>query len=103
MSENLRSVINDLTFVANIRCKKTQKNVLKYMSKEVKYRKAIKELAVNIIKGNIKIDHEPTKKKVRKHKENIYDISKLKSPKYIEQSGGWLQWIIPIASALFQA
>src|SRR5258708_33158774 len=102
MSENLRSVIPVLAFVAKFPSKHTQKRMLKYLSKKEKFRKAIKELAVNLLKGNIKIDLERTKRKVRKHKVNIYEISKSKNPKYIVQSGGWLQWIIPIASALLE-
>ena len=63
MSKNLRSTLIELNFVANIKSKKLQKQLLTYLSKIKKYRLAIREIALNLIKGNIKID-KPIKLKL---------------------------------------
>lgn len=95
MSENLKATYRDLLFVANIKNRKTQKVMLNYISKQPKYVLALKEITHNIIKGNIHVD-DNIKKKLQRHKRNIYDISTSNVKKHIVQSGGWLQWILPL-------
>jgi hypothetical protein len=104
MSENLKYCLKDLEFVSKIKCEKTQKSLLMYLSKSPKYYLALKEIALNVIKGNVDIDNK-TKKKLSKHKKNIYSLvlkNKLRSrnrKKLVIQSGGWL-WIIPLITSI---
>jgi hypothetical protein len=64
---------------------------------------ALKEIAVNIIKGNVKTNTR-TKNKLQKHKKVIIDSTKSKNcaakrKKLVVQSGSWL-WIIPLIASL---
>ncbi len=103
MSQNLMNCLKDLEFVSKIRCHKTQKKLLTYMSKNPKYYLALREIALNVIKGNAKVD-DKTKRKLKKHKKDIYDYVKTKNclnkrKKLVVQSGGWL-WLIPLISSV---
>jgi len=60
---------------------------------------ALKKIAVNVIKGNVKTNTK-TKKKLKKHKKVICELTKTKNcttkrKKLVIQSEGWL-WIIPL-------
>ncbi len=104
MSENLKYCHKDLEFVSKIKCENTQKILLMYLAKSPKYYLALKEIALNVIKGNVYINNK-TKKKLSKHKKNIYSLvlkNKLYSrdrKKLVVQSGGWL-WIIPLITSI---
>jgi hypothetical protein len=105
MSQNLRNCLKDLEFVSKIKDSKTQKNLLKYISNSPKYHMALKEIAVNVIKGNVKTNIK-TKNKLRKHKKVISELAKSKNcaakrKKLVIQSGGWL-WIIPLITSLIE-
>lgn len=78
MSKNLRNCLKDLEFVSKIKCSKTQKSLLRYMSKNPKYYLAIKEIAVNIIKGNV-IANSRAKTKSKRHKNVICAFAKNKN------------------------
>ncbi len=103
MSQNLRNCLKDLEFVSKIRCNKTKKNLLKYMSNSPKYYMALREIALNVIKGNVETDLK-TKNKLRKNKKVICDLVKSKNclakrKKLVVQSGGWL-WLVPLISSV---
>jgi len=106
MSKNLKDCFRDLEFVSKIKCVKTRQQLLKYLSHNPKVYLALKEIAANLIKGNIDI-HPKHKSKLRKHKKDIcslanqkYKILAKKRKKLVVQNGGWL-WAIPIiASAI---
>ena len=103
MSQNLRNCLKDLEFVSKIKCNKTQKNLLKYMSKSPKYYIALREIAINVIKGNVETDKK-TKNRLRKSKKVICDLVKTKNclakrKKLVVQSGGWL-WLVPLISSV---
>lgn len=103
MSQNLRNCLKDLEFVSKVKCSKTQKSLLRYMSKSPKYYLALKEIAVNIIKGNVSADSR-TKTKLKRHKNVICAIAKNKNclnkrKKLVIQSGGWL-WFIPLITSI---
>jgi len=94
MSQNLRNCLKDLEFVSKIRCNKAQKNLLKYMSKSPKYYIALREIAINVIKGNVETDKK-TKNKLGKNKKATCNLVKSnnclsKRKKLVVQSGGWL-------------
>jgi hypothetical protein len=103
MSENLRNCLKDLEFVSKIKCNKTQKKLLTYMSKNPKYYLALREITLNVIKGNAQID-DKTEKRLSKHKKDILELVKSKNSlakrkKLVVQSGGWL-WLIPLISSV---
>lgn len=103
MSQNLRTCLKDLEFVSKIKCNKTKKGLLTYMSKSPKYYSALREIALNIIKGNAQID-DKSKKRLKRHRKDIYDLAKNKNcltkrKKLVIQSGGWL-WLIPLISSV---
>lgn len=103
MSENLRKYFSDLQFVSKIKCKKTKKILLKYLAKNPQIYSALKEIAVNVIKGNVEMDSK-TKSKLRKHKKSICELAQSSKKcknrkKLIVQSGGWL-WILPVISTI---
>ena len=98
MSENLRKVIEDLHFVSRIKCQKTKKNILKYLTKYPNYYKAFIEISKNLVALDVKPGN--LKKKISKpDRLKIIKLAKSKNTnknkKIIVQSGGWL-WIIPI-------
>jgi len=73
------------------------------MCKSPKYHLALKEIAVNIIKGNVNTDSQ-TKSKLKKHKKIICSFVKNKNclnkrKKLVVQSGGWL-WFIPLITSI---
>ena len=104
MSENLKKHFKDLEFISKIKCDKTKKAMMKYKSKDPKIYLALREIALNVIKGNIDMDKK-TKRKLSKHKKNIYNIAKRgkipvkKRKNLVVQSGGWL-WILPVVSTI---
>jgi len=99
MSSNLRKALIELNFVASIKNKKLKKQLLSYLSKNIKYRLAIREIALNLIKGNLKLK-QSIKLKLIKHKKQILGANKNLNHKYVVQSGGWLPLIIPVVAAL---
>ncbi len=82
MSQNLRNCLKDLEFISKIKCNKTQKYLLKYMSKNPKYYIALREIALNVIKGNVETDKK-TKKRLRRNKKVIYNL--VKSDNWVTQ------------------
>ncbi len=103
MSQNLRNCLKDLEFVSKIKCNKTKKNLLKYMSNSPKYYMALREIALNVIKGNVGTDKK-TKNRLRKNKRVICELVKSKNclskrKKLVVQSGGWL-WLVPLISTV---
>ena len=106
MSKNLKHCIKELQYVSNIKCNKTKQVMLKYISENMKIYLALREIAVNLIKGNINIDNK-TKFKLRKHKNSIINLAnkkrltKSKRKKLIVQSRGWM-WIIPLVTSIIE-
>ena len=104
MSTNLKKYFRDLEFVSKIKCKKTKLALMKYLANDPKMYTAVREVALNVIKGNVELDKK-TKSKLSKHKKNIYGLCNNKRicaknrKKLVVQSGGWL-WILPVVSSI---
>jgi hypothetical protein len=103
MSDNLQKCIRDLEFVSKISCVRTQRAVLRYLSKNPKFCRAVKEIAVNVIKGNIDLN-EQTLNKLRPHKKLLRKLiskktNKTKRKELVIQSGGWF-WLIPVITGI---
>jgi len=101
MSKHLLSCFKDLELISKYNEKDRQK-LLKILSKNPKYYLGLKEIAVNLIKGNI--DLEPkVKRKLLKQRKVIRKFTKnnnkIQRKKIVIQSGGWL-WILPIIQSI---
>src|SRR5882757_6205219 len=96
MSHNLEKHFRDLEFISKVKCDKTKKALMKYLANDPKVYKAIREIALNVIKENIPIDQQT---------KNNYDICKNSRvcskdrKKLVVQSGGWL-WLLPVVSTI---
>lgn len=99
MSDNLKKYFRDLEFVSNIKCKKTQKQLLKYLSKNPEIYLAIKEIGINVIEGNIK--QKKLSKKQILFLNKIKTKKSLKDCKTIIQKGGAWMWLIPLAKLVY--
>ena len=104
MSVHLKKHFRDLEFVSKIKCQKTKKALMQYIAKNPEIYKALREIALNIIEGNISIDKK-SKNRLLKHKKTIYGICKKSKvsakqrKKLVVQSGGWL-WILPLVTSV---
>ena len=104
MSVHLKKHFRDLEFISKIKCPKTKKALMQYIAKDPKIYKALREIALNIIEGNVTIDKK-AKNRLSKHKKTIYGICKRSKvsakqrKKLVVQSGGWL-WILPLVTSV---
>lgn len=94
MSKNLKKCYQKLKFISQIRNSGLQKKLLKEISNECTYQ-ALREIALNFISGNL------DDKKVKKYSKLLKNltkknITKTHKRKLVVQSGGFLQYAIPI-------
>jgi hypothetical protein len=103
MSSYVKECFKDLEFISKIKSAEAKKVMLKYYSQNPKIYLALREIAINVIKGHIDLDN---KKKIalRQHKKQICELASSRKKlcaksrkKLVVQSGGWL-WLIPIIS-----
>src|SRR6266699_241780 len=98
MSQNRQNCLKDFELISKLSVK-LRKQVLKELSKDDKYYRALKEIARNTINKNI-IPSDENKKKLKKFAEDIIEISSktkdgpLKKQKLVVQSGVWIAYII---------
>ena len=101
MSKHLLSCFKDLELISKYNEKDRQK-LLKILSKNPKYYLGLKEIAVNLIKGNINLEPK-VKRKLLKQRKVIRKFTKknnkIQRKKIVIQSGGWL-WILPIIQGI---
>ncbi len=104
MSKQLRENLPHLQTIASVKDKKLQLSLLKYFSKKKSFKKALREISKNLIKGNVPLS-KYRKSLIKKHRKNIYAVAynnRIDSDnlsKQVIQTGGWL-WIIPIIASL---
>ena len=103
MSDNLKQTIHVLKLISEVRRVKTRNALLKDFSQNPQLRKALKEIARNVVNRNIPLNATDKKRLVR-FKKVIFDLSSVKSKKkekdLICQSGGFLPILIPIVTSL---
>jgi hypothetical protein len=107
MSKNLKHCYQVLSLVAKVKDKRLREAILKQISCEEKIYAAVSELATNTIKGNIPLT-EAQKNKLRKQKKFIEGLkcqkkgrlSKEGKKKFVEQSGGFLNVVLPIIATV---
>lgn len=99
MSRRLQKCLPEIEKILSIKNKNKQKLELRKLSRKECFYLTIKEIARNIIKGNI--DMSPSDKKMlRRYKSKIENIAcnqnKRKRTQSVIQSGGWLSIALPI-------
>jgi hypothetical protein len=92
--------MKNLHLVCDTKCKKLQKSILKEMSKNDVYFKALYEIVRNIYLKNIKLK-QSDKLKLKKNAKVLNNIlsnpkSKRKRSLLVNQSGGFLPFILPL-------
>ena len=100
MSANLKKYLPVLLTLADIRDKKLSAALLKYYSKKVNFRKALREISRNVIKGNVPLSKH-RKARIRQFRDNIYSVARSPDQRHIVQTGGWL-WLIPTIASLLK-
>lgn len=86
-----------LTAVAKIKNKKAQALVLRHLSKDKAFVSTLREVAKNVIAGNLKLSARD-KRLLNRHTRIIRALAKRKN---VAQSGGFIQAVLPfLASAL---
>ena len=104
MSKNLLKCLEELKEVASTKSTYHRKKILKQLSKKNCIYLALKEIAKNTIKRNIPLNNAQVKK-ILKHRKVIKGLtcktkSKIHKQKLINQSGGFIQAILPALASL---
>ena len=101
MSNNLKNCLGVLEYTANILNKSTQKAMFVCLSKDKQIYFALKEIAQNIINGNISVDEEIASE-LKKSANFIHKIAETNDDKQkvVKQAINWI-WIMPLVKASF--
>ena len=105
MSQNLRKCLKELQIAMNYKHKPTRDAILKYLSHKKCIYNALREISMNILNKQIKLQRHHIRK-LNPHVKTIKALkkgmkSKKERRKLVQQSGGFLPWLLPvIASAL---
>jgi hypothetical protein len=104
MSEDLRKTLRQLELISLIKRPQVRKAVLTDISCQDCYYKALREILLNTIKGNVPLS-EVQKRKLRRYKSQIRAIicpkkSKKLKAKAVIQSGGWLPILLPVITSV---
>lgn len=96
MSQNLQKYLPVFECINKIKRFDERRVVLSILAKDKNFIKALEEIAVNTVEGNIKLaKHE--KVRLRKHKELLVLLSEKKGKALLSQSGGgFLPILIPL-------
>ena len=101
MSNNLRKCLDKLKFIAKVKDLRTRRKLLLEMSDNCLF-KALHEIALNTMKGKVKLNKSQMRK-ISKYRKNLTALSNknYKRKKHlIKQSGGWLPILIPAVASI---
>jgi hypothetical protein len=103
MSENVKKCFDRLRFIASIKNPGLRKKILVSTHDDCLYF-ALNEIALNTIKGNMKLQTQQ-KKKLHKYKRLLKNLSlktnnRVKRRKLVSQSGGFLPILIPTLASI---
>lgn len=104
ISQELKQFLPIIQMLGKIRGAKLRKQILlDHYKRDPKIYKAVKEIVTNLVHKNIPIDTNIKRKLVR-HKrsiiELIHDNNRKRNRKHLAQSGGYLQYIIPVLTQI---
>ena len=104
MTDELRKHWDNLLLSTQLKNVRSRKDFLKLMSKDETVYEAIKNIVINLMKGNINLNKR-SKLKLMKEKKVIKAFTcnnkcKKKKQKIVEQSGGFLNVVIPLIASV---
>jgi hypothetical protein len=105
MSENLRKCLKDLKLAMKCKDKASRKAILKFLSNKKCIYNALREISMNIINKQIKLQRHHVRR-LHPHVKTIKALGRgvqhrKRQQKLVIQSGGFLPWLLPlVASAL---
>ena len=107
MSHNLKRCLEDLNDAMKIRNKRKRDTVIRFLRKRNCFYHCLREIALNINNGNIKIDKKHTRK-MKPYEKTIKALArgvKSKNQKIalVHQTGGMIPWLIPLVTAALPA
>ena len=103
-SENLKKCLKELKIVATYKNKHKRDAIIEFLSKRSCVYRALREIAMNIINQEIKLNRTqieklgPHAKIIKRLQCGVKD--KRSKQKLVQQTGGFLPWLIPIISTL---
>ena len=107
MSKNLRKCMATMHLYCNSDCPKLKRSILSEMSKQDCFFRALFEIINNIHLKNISLDKlKPNEKKKAKKFATIMNKihnqprSKVKRRKLVKQTGGFIQFILPVLTSV---
>ena len=103
MSDNLKKCIEELKLVMKIKDKTKRNIILEYLSQKDEIYNALREIAVNIMKKNIKLNKNQLKR-LGRHGNTIIDLNdgvkRKQRKRIVQQSGGFLPWLLPVVATV---
>lgn len=107
MSKNLLAMVAHLEVIASIKSSRIRNKVLQEFADNLKIYDALREIALNTIKGRVPLN-DNQKKKLRKYKKVFLGLAKKTNSKkakrqLVVQSGGFMSLLIPIITGLVSA
>ena len=102
MSDNLKKSLVELKRAMSYKSKNKRKNVLDFLSNKKTVYKALREISKNIKRYPL---NKRQKNKLNKEAKLIISLKKgtkikSKQKRLVQQSGGFLPWLIPIVATL---
>lgn len=103
-SENLKKCLKELKIAASFKNKHKREAIMEYLSKKSCIYRALREIAMNIINEEIKLNKSQIER-LGPHAKIIKSLQcgvkeKNRKQKLVQQSGGFLPWLIPILTSL---
>jgi len=103
MTNNLRECMKDLLLLSKYK-KPRRDVVLEHLANKECIWNAIREIAHNVIRKNIKLKRKQ-KKRLNKYSKVIKGIAngtnnKGRRKRLLQQTGGFIQWLIPVIATL---
>jgi hypothetical protein len=96
MSQNLQKYLPLFEHISQIKKHCDRRTVLSIFAKDNNFLRALEEIAVNTVEGNINLT-QPQKRSLRPHKQILVSLSENRGKKEIVQSGGgFLSILIPL-------
>jgi hypothetical protein len=98
MSQNLQKYLPLFDHISQIKVRCDRRIVFAIFAKDPNFIKALQEIALNVVEGNISLN-ESQKKKLAHHKNVLIDLARKKGKRTVVQSGGgFLPLLLPLVS-----
>ena len=107
MSDNLKTCMKELQSAMKYKDKRSRQTIMKFLSNKKCVYNALREIAMNIINKRIKLNRRqigrlnPHAKTIRTLKCGVKN--KLRRRKLVQQSGGFLPWLLPVVATVLSS